>query len=323
VKKLLIGKDILFIGPVFHNYEKHIIAAFEGKGYGVDFFSEKPYVENVIFFYLSRYFPNLYRLLADRYFNYQFKRIKKEYEYLLLIRGEIIDRKFMGKLLSGVSFKHKVLYQWDSLESVSGVKEILKCFDKVASFDYEDCNNFSFDYLPLFYVNNYKLENRINLKYDVSFVGVYHSNRHKYISQIKQYCLENNFSIKIRLKVTPARFILLKLFNRSFRDFSLKDVVFRDIPLSEVYNIFNNSKVVLDIVNEKQSGLTMRTFETLGNGKKLLTNNKYISREWFYNEKNICFFDDFNSRFILEDGVDCDMDNYLIHNWAEQLLHIE
>jgi hypothetical protein len=50
--------------------------------------------------------------------------------------------------------------------------------------------------------------------------------------------------------------------------------------------------VVIDIVQRGQSGLTMRAIEALAAGKKIITNNKNIINEPFYNNKNIMIIDD-------------------------------
>jgi hypothetical protein len=51
--------------------------------------------------------------------------------------------------------------------------------------------------------------------------------------------------------------------------------------------LYANSKVVLDINHPNQKGLTMRTFETIGAQRKLITTNEDIKRYSFYNPNNI------------------------------------
>jgi galactitol-specific phosphotransferase system IIB component len=57
-----------------------------------------------------------------------------------------------------------------------------------------------------------------------------------------------------------------------------------------------NSKIesclaVLDIQHPKQTGLTMRTFEVLASGKKLITTNKSIQNEIFFDPSIIQVID--------------------------------
>ena len=56
-------------------------------------------------------------------------------------------------------------------------------------------------------------------------------------------------------------------------------------------DIFLNSKIILDIEHPNQKGLTMRTFESLGAGKKLITTNATVKEMDFYNANNIVVID--------------------------------
>ncbi len=61
-------------------------------------------------------------------------------------------------------------------------------------------------------------------------------------------------------------------------------------PLSyqEVINYEGNSKAILDIVQENQTGLSLRPIESIFLGVKLITNNNMVKYQDFYNEQN-CF----------------------------------
>ena len=59
----------------------------------------------------------------------------------------------------------------------------------------------------------------------------------------------------------------------------------------KIIEIFDNSKVVLDINHPLQFGLTMRTIECIGAEKKLITTNKNIKDYDFYNPNNILIID--------------------------------
>ena len=57
--------------------------------------------------------------------------------------------------------------------------------------------------------------------------------------------------------------------------------------LIEILNLYKSSTIILDINHPFQSGLTMRTFEALGAGKKLITTNGNIRKYPFYNINNV------------------------------------
>jgi hypothetical protein len=66
------------------------------------------------------------------------------------------------------------------------------------------------------------------------------------------------------------------------------------MPLSEVNDYINRSKVLLDINRLGQIGLTFRVFESLGLEKKLITTNADIKNYDFYNPNNILIIDEKN-----------------------------
>ena len=48
-----------------------------------------------------------------------------------------------------------------------------------------------------------------------------------------------------------------------------------------------NAKCILDITNEGQTGLTLRFMEALFTHKKIITNNEFVKKYDFYDERNI------------------------------------
>ena len=59
----------------------------------------------------------------------------------------------------------------------------------------------------------------------------------------------------------------------------------------ETVKTIENSKIVFDICNKNQVGLTMRTIEALGSQRKLITTNKDIVNYDFFDKNNIYVFD--------------------------------
>ena len=75
-----------------------------------------------------------------------------------------------------------------------------------------------------------------------------------------------------------------------------------------------------------QDGFTMRTFETLGAGKKLITTNKNILNEPFFNSNYIAVTDpehfDVDLNFINNYTYkwNPEIENYSISNWAKRVV---
>jgi hypothetical protein len=114
------------------------------------------------------------------------------------------------------------------------------------------------------------------------------------------------------------------------KDLDMDIISFESFSPTQIRDLCLQSKAVLDLAHEKQQGLTMRTMETLGIKRKMVTNNKYIKEYEFYNENNIHVFDGKN--FVLPGAEWLDepyVENeevrkrYSIHAWLSNLLREE
>ena len=92
-------------------------------------------------------------------------------------------------------------------------------------------------------------------------------------------------------------FKIKKLTEKSFKDFDEDKISFNSLSHQEIINIYRDSKTILDINHPGQNGLTMRTFETLGSGRKLVTTNENVKRYPFYDANNIWVIDRENPQF--------------------------
>ncbi|MCM5694604.1 MULTISPECIES: hypothetical protein [unclassified Leclercia] len=87
-------------------------------------------------------------------------------------------------------------------------------------------------------------------------------------------------------------FLFKKYITREIKRVSLEDVSFSSLSKNDVVSVVANSRCILDISHPLQQGLTMRTIETLGAKRKLITTNKNILHYDFYNEDNILVIDE-------------------------------
>ena len=88
-----------------------------------------------------------------------------------------------------------------------------------------------------------------------------------------------------------------KITTKEFKLFDENKIAYNCLGHQEIINIYAKAKVVLDINHPGQKGLTMRTFESLGAGRKLITTNPEIRKYPFYNQDNICVID--RKNFVL------------------------
>jgi hypothetical protein len=299
---------ILFIAPSFAGYENELIEAMENNGYEVDFFPEKRYGKLSIL--ANKISIKLYNKLQENYLNSILNFTKnKSYNFLFVIRGELLDKEFLSKLYRQTNILKKINYQWDSVQRNKILLDTINYYDEVFSFDRKDCDEHGFKYKPLFYIEKYILNNK-EPEYDLLFIGTEHGERIKYINLYKNYTKKNNLDFRVVLYISFLRFIKSKLFNSEFKNINFSDVIFQKISIKDSYKLIASSKVVLDVANLQQTGLTMRTIETIGTNRKLITNNEYLKFDSFYSDKNIRnindkipkdFFEIYNSKAVLKE----------------------
>lgn len=213
-------------------------------------------------------------------------------------------------------------YIWDSVNNFPNVLKIAKGCDRVLSFDRNDCMKYGFEFLPLFYSDNTKLECKKEFDYSMIFSI--------YPSKVKNYEMLRKAIPKSKIGYThiyvPSKmFYYYQLFYPVFRAVKHSDVKSYALPKETVYDTFRKSLVTIDCPLESQSGLTMRTFEALSMGIKLVTTNKDIANYNFYSSDNIFIVDKehneipdefFNSPF----DYSYDMSDYSLESFVNRLM---
>ena len=77
------------------------------------------------------------------------------FDYVLIILGQSFSKENIETLKSKFNTAKFVYYTWDSSKNFPAIKEIKDVFDVAYSFDSEDCLEYGFKFLPLFYSNDY------------------------------------------------------------------------------------------------------------------------------------------------------------------------
>ena len=310
------GNKIILIAPVYFNYHKLIIENLELKGYVVDFLEDK----NSGFLYtFSSRFNFLLKKYLDRYQNEVLSKLKNgNYDLMIVIGGKTLDAEFWKYVNNNFSFK-KILYQWDSYKNFD-YRAMIPFFDVVKTFDSLDAKVLDIPYLPLFY----NKEKSLNVVEDIDllFIGIWHSDRISILEKIAEYANKNN--LKYCFKVYYPRYMYFYLvYIKRFLPPS-KLFIFKTIPFDLMTDYYKRAKCIVDINHPHQSGLTMRTIETIGGGKKLITTNSFIKREPFYNDKMIQVID--RKEIVLDDRffetkLEYEhIEKLEISNWLDELL---
>ncbi|OXA92194.1 CgeB family protein [Flavobacterium hercynium] len=295
------GKRILFLSVKLFNYENIIADKLRSLGAIVDYYDERP--SNSIFTKgIIRFKRDFYNLKISKYYNGILEKIKNiKYDYFFLIKGEVVPQYFIDKLKDlnpGIIFLY---YTFDSFENNPNGLDVLKNFDKKYTFDNQDSKLYNLSFRPLFFSDDYyKADNVSKIKYDLLFIGTAHSDRYIIGEKISQWCEDKKLK-SFMFYYSPSRlvFLFFKLFDSSFQKFKYNKISFFSLKHKQILDLYRQSKVILDVNHPNQRGLTMRVFEALGSGKKIMTTNKDIKKYPFFNENNIYVID--RNEIILND----------------------
>lgn len=322
---MITGKKILYIGNKYHNYYKNIIETLQKAGADVDFFPNKPAL-NIT--YIKKINKKYYNYYLNKYFKYIIKTTKcKDYDYVLFMNGEDIHEILLKDLKKIHKNAYFIMYQWDSV-IVNKFQNYVHLLDSIFSFDRKDCETYGFNYLPLFYLDDFLSVPESKCDIDLLFIGTEHTNRLDICNSINK--IVNGYGLKFFNYLYIPFFVWLKklLVDKNYSIMDIKYLHFKKLDIKDVIEYFKRSRVILDIHSEIQSGLTMRTMEAIGARKKIITTNPYIKYEMFYDPNVILVIDKYNINidrdFILNNysypgSLIKIIKKYSLSNWIKQL----
>jgi hypothetical protein len=274
------GKRILFIAPRFFGYEQLIKTELEEQGASVDYYDDRPGGD-----FLTKALIRVDRRLLARKTNLYYGSIVvssrgRDYDHIFIVRAEAISATKLRELKVEHPRARVTLYLWDSMNYNPNAKQLLDCFDSVWSFDRDDANAFEkVRFLPLFYAKGFASTSypAQHYEYDACFIGTLHTNRYKVLEKIVDQLQSNGDKVFLYCYYpSKTLFRLRSLVDSGFRRFGRKYLKFESIPLSKTIEYFEKSRIIIDINRPAQLGLTIRTIETLGARRKLLTTNKDV-----------------------------------------------
>lgn len=295
LKERLRKKKILFFSVQTFNIEKEIQKKLEELGSEVDYYDERPSNNNFVkgIIRLKRSF---YQHRIDNYYKQILITTKGNvYHYLFVNRGEIVPEFFLEGFREYHPECEFIFYTWDSFTNHSHPTKILKYFDKKFTFDPEDAIKYGINFRPLFFLDSYrklKEDSNNKLKYDLLFLGTAHSDRYRISSILSKWCSNNNLtSFFYHFIHSRMVYFYKKIWDKSFQQFDYKKLHFESLTAEQILDLYKDSNVILDINHPGQKGLTMRTFEAVGAGRKIITTNTEIKKYSFYNLNNIYVID--------------------------------
>lgn len=228
-----------------------------------------------------------------KYFKNKFSYDDEIYFILCNIPNNIYKYGIVKRLKRKYKNSKVVLFLNDLLKKnfkTEKDKKVLKQFDAVISFDFNDCINNGFIQHSLVYSAPKDLE-ETQQDIDVFFCG---KDKNRFDTIL-------NIFNELTQKGLKCEFLIHGVAKE--KRINLKGIRYLDSFMSyeENLNYLKRSKCVLEIMQTDGTGYTLRTCEAIAYNKKLLTDNLVIKDAEFYNEDMIGFIkgnDEIDINFI-------------------------
>jgi hypothetical protein len=166
-----------------------------------------------------------------------------------------------------------IVWYWNPVDKCVDIEKF-KPFDcEIWSFDETDCEKYNLKYNTQYYFNDVSLP-KAGPSVDVFFVG---GDKGRIVDLISLKSNLDEQGISNYFHITPTG-----KENAAYREYYSKRISYDD-----VLRHIASSKVIVDYVSDKQSGLTLRPLEALFFKRKLITNDKSIEKRDFYCKDNI------------------------------------
>lgn len=188
-----------------------------------------------------------------------------------------------GNVADIVSFLRKkypdkriIVWYWNSVKAAVHPDKITAKNIEFWSFDEQDCAEYGFNFNTQFFIegNMKRVKSEQRIKNTVFYVGA-DKNRASLLAEIAHRFEEFNVDY----------YYHLVRYKNSTNDNCIEYK--QPMLYPEVLTEIQNSTIVMDLVADWQSGLTLRPLEALFYKKKLITNMKQIVNYDLYNPKNI------------------------------------
>lgn len=316
------GKRILLLYAKFFNYDKIVKEKLQSMGAEVDMYDARAELNVYEKALLKIYKGQFWRKLKK--YHKQIQEEKKGTDYNIVFSNSYLPAETVDGYRKTFPNAKLILYLDDSVANTTNVENTFSHYDKVMTFDRGDSERYNIGFLPLFFEDSYASPENAKKKYDMCFIGTIHSDRLKVIEAMENYCAKKDL-VFYHFCFLQSHFMYCYywLTKKEFRKKSPSYFSYKSLPLSEVVDVILHSKAILDIQHPRQTGLTMRTIETLGARKKLITTNRDIVNYDFYNSHNIAMIERDNP-IIKPDFWSTENENlvnnvfekYSITNWA-------
>jgi hypothetical protein len=288
------GKSVLIISPSFFGYEVVVKDKLMEWGATVTLVDDRP-TNSSVTKALIRIHKDLLKAKIARYYDeIATKTIAEKFDVIFLLNPEALPVSFLNVCKLRWPHAYYVMYMWDSVKNRKHTLDFVPYCNQVFTFDKDDAESYGFKFRPLFYLDAYgelRRKQEIDYKYDLCFMGTAHSDRYLIARDVRSWCEHKGLSYFFYFYVQSQGLYWFNSIRSKGSMPGMDEVSFTKMSATNIVEIVADSRAVLDIQHPMQTGLTMRTLETLGAGRKLVTTNGEVKGYNFYDEKQVRVID--------------------------------
>ena len=264
----------------------------------------------------------------------------KKFDVFLCIENACFLKYFMDFLIENNPGIKTRLFLWDTYDTQQGgFKDYRFLFDKAYTFDRDDATKYNLEYFPDFYV---PVQEKSSTIFDLSFVGTANPDdtihRLDLMDYVFKFCESNKLKTFLYLKANRPQkrtFNLFKMLKRKIWPSHYVKLLnkykeqpwlhFEPISLQECNLKQSQAKVLLDLNHRDRQGMTINCITALANGQKLITTNKRIREESFFNPNMIYILDEDNPQLDInfwdKPFAKIELSSQKIDNWLFKILN--
>jgi hypothetical protein len=317
----LSGRRVLIVGRDYFFYTREIVAELHaGHGAAATFVPIAP--ESNAYRVLKRV-PGAAQSWLRRF---HLRRIAEladhDFDTVVFIQVHQLGHALVARYRETFARARFILYYWDSL-STHDYRDHLVHFDEAWTFDPADAaHEPRLQLLPLFFCERFRaLREHTDFRHDLAFVGTAMSlRRYDRIEALRQLARAQGVDFFDYLYVSPLFYLRTLLGGKR-----LHGVHFSPLSAAQLVAIYARTRAVLDLPDNIQSGYTMRTFESLGAHRKLVTTRNSIVDEEFFDAQMVFVLGlhgDFPHREFLHSKAKPGpaIEGYALREWLLRLL---
>jgi hypothetical protein len=288
------GKSVLIISPSFFGYEVAVKNKLEEWGAVVRIVDDRPTNSSLTKALIRIHKDLLKTKIAEYYEGVAVQTVDDQFDVVFLLNPEALPTSFLDLCKLRWPGAYYVMYMWDSVSNRKHTLDFAPYCDRVFTFDRDDAAAHGFSFMPLFYLDAYgavRQGEKPNYKYDLCFMGTAHSDRYPIARDVRNWCCERGLSCFFYFYVQGKSMYWVNSFRSKGAMPGMDEVSFTKMGVADIVGVVTTSRAVLDIQHPKQTGLTMRTLETLGAGRRLVTTNLDVRKYDFYHPRQVQVID--------------------------------